>query len=275
MTDTVRCPDCGQENAPGITACTRCGFPLVAQGASGVPEAGSSGDPSPVRTDDAPAPAAAAPGSTPAPSRAAAPIKPFRLTRPRRPEPKQGLVLTLWLTFGILCAIVVVGVAVKGFHDNNFVPIPGSNSNQQQRADSLRSVLAKDSTDVRAHVLLADILYDTANWPEAIVHYRAAVARDSTLVTALVDLGVCYYNLAEPAQAEKHFELALRRDPHQPVALFNLGIVHEQRDDAAGALQYFHRALQSDPPEGMKQPLLEAMQRAQKKAGVVAPPLPK
>jgi Tetratricopeptide repeat len=277
MTETIRCPDCGQLNPVGNASCSRCGFPLVAQGVPADPEARTSAGAGPADQPLAPTPVgrgtSAAPGAARA-GGAAPPLRPWRLTRMRRPQPQQGLVLTLWLTFGILCAIVVVFVAVKGYKDSNFVPVPGSNQNQQQRADSLRAVLERDSTDVHAQVFLADILYDTANWPEAIVHYRAAVARDSSLVTALVDLGVCYYNLGEPEQARKHFELALRRDPHQPVALFNLGIVFEQIGDAASALKYFHRALQSDPPEGMKQPLLDAMQRAQEKAGKAAPPLP-
>ena len=184
------------------------------------------------------------------------------------------MVLTLWLVFGTFCAILVAFVGLKGFHDSNFVPVAGSTENQQSRADSLRRVLARDSTDVQANVLLADVLYDTGNWSEAIIHYRAAVARDSSLTTALVDLGVCYYNLGETSEAKTHFELALRRDPHQPVALFNLGIVHEQHDDPLGALQYYHRALESDPPEAMRSALVDAMTRVQKKTGKVPPPLP-
>src|SRR5262245_6339817 len=139
MSDTIRCPDCGQENEAAATACVRCGFPLAAPGAPAAPE-----------------PRAAAPGAAP-------PLRRGRLTRMRRPQPQQGLVLTLWLTFGILCAVVVVFVAVKGYQDSNFVPVPGSNRTQQERADSLRTVLARDSTDVHAQVFLADILYDTAN----------------------------------------------------------------------------------------------------------------
>ena len=152
--------------------------------------------------------------------------------------------------------------------------VEGSSAAQQKEADEMRARLATDSTDVQARVRLADILYDTANWPEAIIHYRSAVRTDSNLVNAIVDLGVCYYNLGVQSQAERHFELALAKDPHQPVALFNLGIVHEARGDAKGALEYFHRALQSGPPDKMREPLLAAMQRAQEKAGVTPAPLP-
>ena len=93
-----------------------------------------------------------------------------------------------------------------------------------------------------ARIGLANILYNTSNWSEAIVHYRSAIRQDSSRATALVDLGVCYYNLGDAPDAERLFELALQRDPHQPVALFNLGIVSERRSDYAGAMKYFHRA---------------------------------
>ena len=112
---------------------------------------------------------------------------------------------------------------------------------------------------------LADILFDTGNWSEAIVHYRSAVRHDSTLVSAIVDQGVCYYNLSQPEVAERLFRLALAREPHQPFALYNLGIVYEQRGSADKALEFFHQALESSPPETMKPALLEAMQRASRR----------
>jgi hypothetical protein len=50
--------------------------------------------------------------------------------------------------------------------------------------------------------------------------------------------------------------------------------VYERREDYNEALRYFHRAMESDPPEGMKQPLVDAMMNVQKKLGIKAPPLP-
>ena len=134
---------------------------------------------------------------------------------------------------------------------------------------------------------LADILYNTKNWPEAIVHYRSAVHHDSTRTTAIVDLGVCYFNLSDRQEAERLFNLALARDPHQTIALYNLGIVNESRSRPQEALKYFHRALQSEPPpvkgvttvsdslaaEDMRQHIVEAMQRIMQQLGKSAPPL--
>jgi len=260
MTDTLRCPDCGHENPPGSTACERCNFPLVPLGTA----AGSA---------DAPPPPTREPEGEEGPSPEVM-RRMLRPIRPRRPRPDSGMAMSLWLMFGAIAAAVVVFVAVKANVDRISQPVEGAKEDQQKRADAFRDSLAKDSTSVTAHIGLADVLYDTGNWSDAIVQYRAALARDSSRATTMVDLGVCYYNLGDARTAENLFLSALRHDPHQPVALFNLGIVHERRDDFNQALKYYHLAMQSDPPESMKQPLVDAMMRVQKQLGIKAPPLP-
>lgn len=246
MSQIIRCPDCGHENPAGSTACAACHFPLVE---IGTPE----------------------PQAVPA---AAEPVPMLRPIRPRRPRASHtNLPLTLWLGFGTFMALVLAFVALKGFNESNAPPVEGSSPAQQEQANALRAILAKDSTDTRAQVGLADILFDTGNWSEAIVHYRSALRQDSSLVTAIVDMGVCYYNLSQPQEAERLFRRALRHDPHQPFALFNLGIVYERRNEPQEALKYFHSALQSAPPETMKPALLEAMQRVSEQTGKTAPPL--
>jgi tetratricopeptide (TPR) repeat protein len=248
MIESVRCPDCGRENPPGAETCRHCGFPLERQTAAPAPAGTQTQGESPLV------------------------LPPPRPRRPRRRGTPQTL--SLWLVFGSVMALVVLYVGIKANVDRARAPVEGSSRTQQARADSLLDLLEKDSTNVQARVRLGDVLYDTGNWSEAIVHYRAAVRRDSSLATALVDLGVCYYNLGHFDQAEEHFRLALAREPRQPVALYNLGIVHESREDYRTALEYFHRSLNTDPPEAMKQELMEAMTRVQNKAGIQPPPLP-
>jgi tetratricopeptide (TPR) repeat protein len=248
MSDTVRCPDCGHANPAGAESCAECNFPLPAR--------------APVHE---PAP----------PERATAGAAPPIIRRPpRRPPRGDRTSQALWLFFGLVCVVVLVATAVRGFRKNNIPAVEGASPGQQQNADSLRDVLAHDSTNVGAQVALGNILYDTGNWPEAVRHYAVALARDSSLTSALVDLGVSYYNMSETDQAERMFRLALNRDPHQPIALFNLGIVAERREDWRSALQYFHRAMESNPPESMQQALNQQMEQAMTKLGVKAPALP-
>lgn len=256
MTDTLRCPDCGHPNPPGSASCSACQFPLIDIAARAAqPEPGSSGGP-----------------SDPAPP--AAPIPPpIRPARPRRPRPQSNVALSLWLGVGSFLAVLLVWIAVQANLERETKAVEGSNRGQQEQANAFRAALDRDSTDTLSQVGLADILFDTGNWSEAIVHYRAAVRQDSSLVTAIIDMGVCYYNLSHPDEAERLFRLALARDPHQPFALFNLGIVYERRDDPEEALKYFHQALESAPPENMKPALLEAMQRVAQQTGKDAQPL--
>ena len=256
MSEARRCPDCGHENPPGAEHCEACNFPLAG----------------PPKAAPASPPAAGGPPATPDPE---PPIpRMVRPIRPRRPRPASNQATTLWLTFGSICAAIVLFIALKANVERASQPVEGSSQQEQQHADELRAALDKDSTNVDARVALADILYNTSNWSEAIVQYRSAVNHDSTRTPAIVDLGVCYYNLGDTVEAERCFLLGLARDPHHPIALFNLGIVNEHRGNYADALQYFHRALESNPPPDMSGPITDAMQRVMKAQGKTAPPLP-
>ena len=241
MTESLRCPDCGRENPPGSTTCVHCGHPIHEE---------------------------TKPAERPVFIRR-------HLIRSRPPRPRDAQqALQLWLVFGTVCVLIVLWVAIDANRRRAEQPVEGSNARQQEAANALYTELARDSNSVAVHRQLADLLYDTANWSEAVVHYRAAIRRDSSLSTAMVDLGVCYYNLSRPDLAEQMFQLALARDPHQPVALFNLGIVAETRGEDEKALQFYHRSLQSGPPDPLMQALQERMTGLMKKMGASAPPLP-
>src|SRR5206468_9185270 len=110
-----------------------------------------------------------------------------RPIRRQRPRPQGNVALSLWLGVGSFVALLLVLIAIQANVKRNDQQVEGSNGEQQKSADQFRDALAKDSTDNRARVALADILFDTSNWSEAIVHYRSAVHHDSTLVTAIVD----------------------------------------------------------------------------------------
>lgn len=267
MSEPIRCPDCGAENAADATACGRCNYPLVPSAASGVP---------PLPPADAAVPVVPPPAEPPVSQPDAVP--PLGRPLPHRPirSPRAraaGTALSIWLFVGGFAALLLVYMAIRANVERASEPVEGSSAAQQRRADELIAALGRDSTDLDARQQLADVYYDTGNWSEAVTHYRRVVAADSGRVTALVDLGVSHYNLGDPGEAERHFRLALRRDPHQPIALFNLGIVHERREDWEGALRYYHAALQSDPPENMSEPLMQAMQRIQEKTGRQPQPL--
>src|SRR5262249_50064023 len=170
-----------------------------------------------------------------------------RRSRPNAMEPVQ---MQLWLITGVAVVLGIVYFAFQGFWKTNAAGagIAGARPEQQQRADQARAALAQDSTNIGARIALADVLYDTGNWSEAIIHYRSASRLDPRRATTLVDLGVCYYNLSAFGIAESLFTRAVAIDPRQPMALFNLGVVAETNGSYERALEYFRQAQVANPP---------------------------
>lgn len=201
-------------------------------------------------------------------------IRRIRPIRPRPPQgPQQALQTQLWVILGAMAVLIILFTAFQGFRQNNPPPmVPGALAAQQQVADVARAELAKDSTNINARIALANILYDTGNWGEAVVHYRAAQRTDPDRIETIVDLGVCYFNLSQADEASAQFKRALELNPKHPVALFNMGIVSEAQNDFKAALEYYHRALDTNPPENMRPPLEQAVQRVMTKLGSAAPP---
>ena len=185
-------------------------------------------------------------------------------------EPVQ---MQLWLLTGVAAVLGMVYFAAQGFWKSNIKPVEGAKPEQQQQADLAREAIAKDSTDLSARIALANVLYDTGNWSEAIIHYKSALRIDPQRPTTLVDMGVCYYNLSQFAGAESLFQHALLLDPNQPVALFNLGVVAESGQRYPEALAFYHRAMQANPPDDMKQTLVDHLKVVMEKTGKSAPPI--
>jgi cytochrome c-type biogenesis protein CcmH/NrfG len=276
MSDGQRCPSCGHVNEEHATACSLCNFPLhpetSAQAATPPPAA-----PQP----EQPAPPAAPPAPKEVHHEAAEPavrgfdpnIRRLRPIRPRRPRgPQQQLQTQLWVVLGATAVLLVLFTAFQGFKKSNVpAPVEGAQGEQQHIADMARAELAKDSTNVNARIALANILYDTGNWSEAIVHYKSAQRTDPDRVETIVDLGVCYYNLSQADEASALFRRALELNPNHPIALFNLGIVTEGQDKLEEALKFYNRALKANPPESMRPPLDAAIQRVMTRLGRPAP----
>jgi tetratricopeptide (TPR) repeat protein len=271
MPDPIRCPGCGASNEAGAVACAQCNFPLVEPGrdpASAAPAAPG-------------APASPAAGAPPVPAGTTGASAEFHfdpgpppLRRARqRPDAMQPIQMQIWLFTGVAVILGIVYFAAQGFWHSNARPVEGAAPEQQQRADLARQTLERDSTNLAARIELANVLYDTGNWSEAIVHYQSALRQDPNRSTTMVDLGVCYYNLSQFAAAESLFRRAVEVDPHQSVAMFNLGIIAESQGRWDDAMREFHRALQAGPPDAMKAVLQQHIQEAMEKSGKTAPPL--
>ena len=289
----IICPDCGATNPADAAVCTRCNFPIrdvaareagdrIASQDSAATSTPVSSEPISVKADAASASAATAASAPAAVSPEPEPgelvsgfdpgPRPVRRRRPR-PDAMQPIQMQIWLFVGVLVVLGVIYFAAQGFWRSNAIQVAGARPDQQQRADLARRALEADSTNLAARIDLANVLYDTGNWSEAIIHYRSAERADPQRATTVVDLGVCYYNLGQFAAAESLFHRALAIDPQQVFALFNLGIVAESQERWDEALDFFHRAVRANPPEPMKVPLEQHLQAIMERTGKKPPPL--
>ncbi len=182
--------------------------------------------------------------------------------------------MQLWLVAGVAVVLGIIYFAAQGFWKTNVKPpVAGASPEQQQRADLARRTIEKDSTNLAARIELANMMYDTGNWPEAIVHYKSAERQDPMRSTTVVDMGVCYFNLGMFSTAESLFTHALVLDPRQVVAMFNLGIIAESQQRWDEALRRYHEAMQANPPESMKPGLDEHLKAVMEKTGKTPPPI--
>jgi cytochrome c-type biogenesis protein CcmH/NrfG len=126
--------------------------------------------------------------------------------------------------------------------------VPQAGVIDEQQAQALRNILAKDPANVQASIQLGNMLYDAGRYGEAIVHYQKAFEGDPKNVNVSTDLGTALWYSGRPDDAIAQFNKSLAVDPTHPQTLFNLGIVkRDGKQDAAGAIQAWEKLLATNP----------------------------
>ena len=144
----------------------------------------------------------------------------------------------------------------------------------EQRAQALRNILARNPTDVQANTQLGHLYYDSGRFAEAIGPYQQAFAIDARNVNLSTDLGTSFWYSGRPDEAIAQFAKSLAINQTHPQTLFNLGIVkRDGKQDYAGALQAWEKLLANNPsyPERDKVQQLISEVKAQIGAAPVAP----
>ncbi len=151
-------------------------------------------------------------------------------------------------------------------------PQPGLMDEQQ--AQALRNILARDPTNVQANTQLGHLYYDSGRFAEAVAPYQQALAVDSRNVNLSTDLGTALWYSGRPDEAIAQFTKSLAIDSTHPQTLFNLGIVRRDgKQDLAGAVQAWEKLLATNPsyPERAKVEQLLAQLKAQLGSSPIAP----
>jgi cytochrome c-type biogenesis protein CcmH/NrfG len=132
------------------------------------------------------------------------------------------------------------------------VPGPGAPPKaglmDEQQAQALRNVLARDPRNVQANTQLGNLYFDAGRYADAVGPYSVAFAGDSGNVNLSTDLGTALWYSGKADEAIAQFTKSLAINPTHPQTLFNLGIVkRDGKQDPAGAVQAWEKLLASNP----------------------------
>jgi cytochrome c-type biogenesis protein CcmH/NrfG len=133
----------------------------------------------------------------------------------------------------------------------------------EQQAQALRNILARDPTNVQANTQLGHLYYDSGRFADAVGPYRQAFAIDAKNVNLSTDLGTSLWYSGKPDEAIAQFAKSLAIDPTHPQTLFNLGIVkRDGKQDYAGAVQAWEKLLASNPTYGDRDKVQQLISQA-------------
>jgi len=123
----------------------------------------------------------------------------------------------------------------------------------EAQVTALKSVAAREPSNVQPRVQLANLYFDAERYDDAIKWYAEALALTPKDVNVSTDLGVCYYYTNQPDKALQQFERSLALDPNHTKTLLNVGIVRAfGKQDLAGATEAWEKVVKLSPdgPEG-------------------------
>jgi cytochrome c-type biogenesis protein CcmH/NrfG len=145
-------------------------------------------------------------------------------------------------------------------------PQPGVMDEQQ--AQALRNVLARDPGNVQANIQLGNLLYDAGRYAESVPPYQKAFAGDPQNVSVSTDLGTALWYSGRPDDAIAQFGKSLAINPTHPQTLFNLGIVkRDGKQDPAGAIQAWEKLLAANPSYPDRDKVLQLLEQLRQHVG--------
>jgi cytochrome c-type biogenesis protein CcmH/NrfG len=97
----------------------------------------------------------------------------------------------------------------------------------KKMVEGYKSDLAKNPKDTKALLGLANMYYDSGQYPKAIDYYEKAITVEPKNSNAQADLGTCYFYSNIKDKAITHLKIAIDLDPTNLNARYNLGIVYK------------------------------------------------
>jgi cytochrome c-type biogenesis protein CcmH/NrfG len=157
---------------------------------------------------------------------------------------------------------------------------PNSASNEQPTAQQMKMMadtqagplinqLKSDPTNAGLLVKIANIYYDTQQYPTAIDYYRRALNLQPTNADVRTDFATAIWYTGDADAAIAEFNTALSYEPNKANTLFNLGVVKWQgKMDINGAVAAWQKLLDTNPNYENKSKVLEMIAEARKHSGI-------
>jgi len=150
---------------------------------------------------------------------------------------------------------------------------PPTPAEMQKMADTqaapLIEKLKADPSNAALLASIANIYYDTQQYPTAIDYYQRALKAEPANAGVRTDMATAYWYTGDADTAIKEFQKSLTYEPNKANTLFNLGIVEWQgKMDIDKATAIWQKLLDTNPNYEAKDKVLELMAQAKKHSGV-------
>jgi cytochrome c-type biogenesis protein CcmH/NrfG len=137
------------------------------------------------------------------------------------------------------------------------------------QAAPLLDRLKSDPKNADLLASIANVYYDTQQYPTAIDYYQRSLKVQPANVDVRTDMATAYWYLGAPDTAIQEFNKALAYQPNKANTLFNLGVVEWQgKMDVKGAVAVWQKLLDTNPNYENKDKVLQLMAEAQKHSNV-------
>jgi cytochrome c-type biogenesis protein CcmH/NrfG len=121
-------------------------------------------------------------------------------------------------------------------------------------AGPLLAAVQANPSDFDSIVKLANLYYDTKQYPQAIDYYNRALKIQPNNADVTTDLGTAYWYTGDADKAIAQFKKSLQIRPGHAGTLFNMGLVEWQgKANPAGAVTAWEELLKKNPDYPQKQ----------------------
>lgn len=142
-----------------------------------------------------------------------------------------------------------------------------------KQAAPLMEQLKSDPANAKLLAQVANIYYDTQQFPVAIDYYQRVLQVTPKDASVRTDMATAIWYTGNADSAIAEFNRALNDEPNKPNALFNLGVVQWQgKMDIKSALASWQRLLDTNPNYEGKTKVLELIAQVKKHSGMASTP---